>query len=62
MSRDEISNLETERDGILKQLGKQKDETEKVRESLREEKKNTDKAALEIATLTQKVSLGRDGS
>jgi chromosome segregation ATPase len=53
MSRDEISNLESERNEMIAALNRQKEETNRVNAVLREERKKSDSAALEIATLTQ---------
>ncbi|GMH92918.1 hypothetical protein TrVE_jg10853 [Triparma verrucosa] len=56
MHRGELEGLEKERDGYRKKLGEQKGETEKVMNLLREERKKSDSAALEIATLQQNMN------
>ena len=55
MTRDELSNLESERNQLIQQLNKQKSTTENVTQQLRDERQKSDGAALEIATLQQNM-------
>ena len=55
MTKDELSNLESERNQLIQQLNKQKSTTENVTQQLRDERQKSDGAALEIATLQQNI-------
>ena len=56
MHRDEISSLEAERSEMMRKMNEQKNQTERVNDMLREERKKTDTAALEVATLSQNIT------
>ncbi|GMH46288.1 hypothetical protein TrRE_jg8220, partial [Triparma retinervis] len=56
MQKDEIQSVEEERNEYIHKLNKQKDETERVSDMLRQERKKSDQAALEIATLSQNLN------
>jgi len=55
MHRDEIDAMEANQAELLQLNSRQKSETDKVMNMLREERKKSDEAALEIATLTQNL-------
>ena len=56
MHKDEIQSVEEDRNVYIHKLNKQKDETERVNDMLRQERKKSDQAALEIATLSQNLN------
>jgi len=55
MTRDELENLETERNQLIQQLNKSKSTSENLNQQLRDERQKSDGAALEIATLQQNM-------
>jgi len=56
MQKDEITKVEGDRNEFIHKLNKQKDETDRVNDVLRQERKKSDQAALEIATLSQNLN------